>query len=342
MPFLSRCVLYYLLRRCREAGLDSVLILLDDALYRQLDSLRQQVAGLALNIEWMLYGDQPHVRTRLMELLQEDDPVLVCQNPALDVMPLADLLRFHASQQSDCSLRLAESKNGQSVWLDVENLVTTQPQGQAYCDTRCYLMEADIFEALLSNSVNLMRQALLPCLLEVAQYITGLPSPAYWSEWHQPQDYFKSQHQVLAEGLMLPAHHGQRRNPKATVWLGEDVLIDASVRFAGPVVIGDQVLIAEGVKIQGPAVIGSACRIQSQSEIRQSWIWPGSQIERDCQIYQSWLGEQVLVQANSRLEGLWIADHARVRLPQGLPPETILGPWSVLDLSPSAFRSHEI
>jgi NDP-sugar pyrophosphorylase family protein len=342
LPFLNHSALYYLLRQCRQAGLDTVLILLDETLFCQLDSLRQLCAGLPLRIEWLLYTDhQPDWRVRLLELLNQDEPVLLFQNPSLDLLPLQSLLDFHAQEQADCSLRLSRGPMGlsgpgkashrQAVYLDQQRQVTEKPTDLCGYDTRCYLIEPDIFEALLSQPLNLLRQPLLPPLLEAAEFVSGLLSDKLWADWQTPADFFTTQSLILTKRLLEPAHKRLLKQDKATIWLGEDVLLDKGVRFVGPVVLGDQVTIEAGVTIQGPALIGARTRIQANCLIESSWIWPGCRIEQNAKLKQSWLGEQVQIAGGSQLDGVWAAEHSRLKLTNPLPSGTILGPYSRLE-----------
>ncbi|HEY9841405.1 MAG TPA: NDP-sugar synthase, partial [Candidatus Obscuribacterales bacterium] len=293
------------------------------------------VAGLAIKIEWLRYAEPELWQQRLLEQMNEEDPVLLFQNPALDLLQLEKLIGFHGEQQADCSLRLSPSRgaNGIPVYLDEACQVQTLGKGPACYDTRCYLIEPDIFEALLDQPVNLLRQPLLPVLLEAAEFVSGLCSEGLWAEWLKPQDYFNSQKLILQQRLLEPAHRRRLQHKDATVWLGEDVLIAPDVSFSGPVVLGDQVSLAAGVKIQGPAVIGARTQVLAQSQIEQSWIWPGCELGRRSQIRHSWLGEQVKVGQNSQLTRLWAADHSQLKLSQPLPEGSILGPYSQLDNS---------
>lgn len=336
MPFLNRSLLWYLLRACRRAGLDSVLLLLDEPAI-PIELLKAQSAGLPMRVD-ILHWNSPERKERLRELLHGDDPVLLMQNPGLDLLPLEALLDFHQAQQADCSLRLSPvaGYRSQPVCLDGEHQVLPgpcPPGSKPGFDARCYLIEPDIFEALIEQEVQLLRQPLLPVLLEAAQYVSGLLSEALWQEWQQASDYFDAQRQILAEGLIEPAHQRLLRAGNATIWAGEDVLIDPSVSISGPVAIGDQVLIEAGVRIQGPVTIGSRVRIQARSEIVASWLWPGCEIGSDCRLKQSWLGEAVCLGAGSRLDRIWVARGSRLQLASPLPPGTILGPRSIMTLT---------
>ncbi len=342
LPFLNRSALYYLLRHCRQAGLDTVVLLLDQSLYQQLEHVRQQIAALPLRVEWILYSGQDQRGLKaLKEHLNEDDPVLLFQNPCFDLLDINQFLKFHQQQQADCSLRLSPEPgwNKSPVYLDAEAQVISDadkqkdssPKQQGY-DTRCYLIEPDIFEGLLDQPFQILNQPLLPALLDAAEYTSGQLSDKLWADWHTAKDFFKLQHRLLEKQLLDPEHRRLLRHDKATVWLGEDVSLGKDVNISGPVLIGDQVQIESGVTIQGPAIIGSRSRIQANSQINQCWIWPDCRIASGSQLKNGWLGEQVLFKSECLQTGIWAADHSKLYLSQTLPAGTVLGPDSILEL----------
>lgn len=339
LPFLNRNALYYQLRQCRQAGLDTVLLLLDEPLYQQLESIRQSLSGLPLQIEYLLYApEQTEWRLRLLERLNENDPVLFLQNPSLDLLELKAFIDFHNAQQADCSISLSpQSGPGRpALQLDSKGQITAKREitasGITGYDRRLYLIEPDIFEELLNQDIQLLRQALLPVLEEKAQYCSGRLSQDYWVNWQRPADFFRAQAQILEQELLEPVHQRKLENEQALVWMGENVILGNGVRFKGPVILGDQVVIEKEVLIEGPAVIGSGCRIQTKSQIQASWLWPGSQIGPECLIQQSWLGEKVKLAGQSKLEQLWAGCNSQLRLSQVLQPKTILGAFSELQI----------
>lgn len=342
LPFLNHSAFYYLLRQCRQAGLDTVMVLLDQALWHRLDTLKLLAAGLPIKIEWLPYAkaETEEWQARLLDLLNEEDPVLLWQNPSLDLLPLGQLMEFHRKQQADVTLRLSPNPDIRRtrVWLDGENQLSLTGTDKGGYDTRCYLIEPDIFEELLEAEPDLLHQPLLPPLQKAAEFLSGLLADSHWAEWLEPEDYFRSQRWVLQQGLLEPAHQRKLKPEQATVWLGEGVTLGKNIRFTGPVVLGDGVSIGDDTVIQGPASIGAGSRIQAQSQIKSSWLWPGCALGRDSSVAESWLGERVEIGAGSRVAGLWAADGCRLTLQQALPTGSLLGPGSRLVLPPRRSR----
>lgn len=334
MPFLGRSGFYYLLRQCRQAGLDTLVILLDDWLAERLDALKLLVAGLPLEIEWLCPRRDPRWRERLLERLEGDEPLLLWQNPGLELLPLQELLAFHAQQQADCTLRLSPVADARSprVGLDAQGQLHVAATATGGYDTRCYLLEPDIFEELLEAEVDLLSHSLLGPLQKFATYLSGLLDDRPCWRWQGPEAYFAAQQQALEARLLEPACQRRLRLEAADVWLGEGVRVPDSVRFTGPVVIGDRTMLAAGVEIQGPAVIEADCRLDADCRVSQSWIWPGCELGRESRVEQSWLGERVSVAAKSRLQALWAGDRSRLSLPQPLPGGSRLGADTLLKL----------
>lgn len=343
LPFLNHSAFYYLLRQCRQAGLDTMVVLLDEVLWQRLDTLKLLAAGLPLKIEWLPYAETAAWQAHILDLLNEEDPVLLWQNPALDLLPLDKLLAFHQRQQADVTLRISPTPDARRtrVWLDDENQLSLTGTERGGYDTRCYLIEPDIFEELLDAEPDLLRQPLLPLLQKAAEYLSGLLEDSHWAEWLEAQDYFHSQRQILQQQLFEPAHQRKLKLEKATVWLGEGVSIGARVSFTGPVTIGEGVSIGDDVSIRGPAVIGAGSQIQANSRIEASWLWPGCVIQRQSSISESWLGARVEIGANSRIKGLWAADGCRLSLGEPLPRGSRLGPGSRLVITRARDQAKE-
>lgn len=330
-PLFSESSLWYLLEQYKQVGVDTVLLLLSSDLLANFKHIKPGLLSLGLTLK-VIHAESVDWKSQIMDWVSDEDPVFLSVNPCLDTEGFVPFLKFHQHQQSDCSFKLRASAQGtgRRLYLDDENQVSLSevPAALAYYDSSEYILEADILEALLANSLNLSRPSLAIELNDLSQYISGYLSkdaaPLLWSSLSQ---YWQREQLWLSEQTFSPQGR-QQQLADALIWVGEDAYWDSSVSFTGPVVIGRQAQIQKNVKIIGPAVIGAAACIQENSQIVRSCLWPQSQVAENVQIEDSCLAENVRIGAGSRLKRQWVGSHSELSLQSGCLPETYWGNYS--------------
>lgn len=335
-PFLHRFPLWFLLNQYRQQGLDTAFLLLHPNFATEIDLLRSLLLELSMKVEMIPCLPDQNWADSLREQLQDEDQVICHHSPWLDLCPIQTLLDFHKSQQADCSLRLSRQPlpGAQTVALlaDGSVLESSLAQRESHFATGCAILEADIFEALLENPSQMLHLNLLPELLRLCEYRSGLVQDELVLAWVDLDSYLKAQQTCLTPEFLTRSGLRKMELKEATVWCGKDVYLADRVSFEGQVLLGDRVLVRAGSKITGPAVLADDCRLGEDCQLKESFLWPEVHLEQDSQVEHSWLGRRVHIAAGSQLKRLWVGDRSQVCLQDRLPEGSALGPGTRLRL----------
>lgn len=326
-PFLNRNALWYLLRQLQEAGMTRMLLLCDEAaLGLSCAQLRRQWIDLPHPPELISSSSSLYWRAALLEQLSDEAPVFLAQHPTLDQLDWGELVRFHTTQQADCTLRLSHQSGWQSLPLilgpDAQLQPTPSTGSQLVYSTRSCLIEPDMLEALLTDGLDLVQDPLIPALLKTAEYLSGCLSPSPWNEWRSLDALLRTE----SAWLQSRPPCGERHNSsQAQIWAEPGARWAEDVCFRGPVLLGAGVQIGSGAHLQGPLVIGANSQIGAGAQLSQSSLGPSCSVGPHTQLHHSWLGTGVQLSENQNLRYVQIGDHSHLSSVQSLPAGTRLG-----------------
>jgi mannose-1-phosphate guanylyltransferase len=129
-----------------------------------------------------------------------------------------------------------------------------------------YIFEPEIFDHFPDRPFVDWAKDVFPVLLERDVGFHGAEIDDYWNDVGSMQEYRQGNFDALEGRVHL---HGEEPDPGA---------VDDSVIVEGSVYIGEGCEIEPGVRLTGPVVIGRGCRVGEGSAIRDSIVWPGTEL----------------------------------------------------------------
>jgi mannose-1-phosphate guanylyltransferase/phosphomannomutase len=337
LPLLNRPLLLHVLLHLQRQGVQQVTFLLDHTTFAQLDTLHTHLLPLQLRLFRFnlmdVFLNTLGARDRLLEQMQTEQPILLMQNPDWDQVSLSHFLAFHEQQQADCTVRLiAATPAAPSLWLDEEQRVFTASGTKgttAYADSGTYLLEADIFEALLDRRCHLLKDNIAEHLSEAAEFFYGYTSAAATALVRTPEQYLQVQERLLH--VTQPPYATLEETDTAKVWMGEQTVCDPSATFEGPVLLGEHCVVGKNVKIIGPAVIGHHCHLREGAVISQSTLWDQVTVGPRATVTSAFVGEGAQLQAGAKVHAsALLGDYSVLGENIELRSGNILGPYSQL------------
>ncbi len=131
-----------------------------------------------------------------------------------------------------------------------------------------YVFEPEIFDYFPDRPFVDWAQDVFPALLEQDVAFYGHEVAEYWNDVGSLEEYRQGNFDAL-EGKVAVETPGTRN--------GSQLPADAEVE--GSVFIGDGCEIASGVRLTGPVVIGERSRIGEGVALRDTIVWPGTQVD---------------------------------------------------------------
>jgi mannose-1-phosphate guanylyltransferase/mannose-1-phosphate guanylyltransferase/phosphomannomutase len=221
------------------------------------------------------------------------DPVLIVSGDALTDIDLRALLERHRSAGGIATLtvkKVADTREYGVVLHDAEGRITgfqEKPEpAEALSDLgNCgiYCFSPEIFDYFPDRPFVDWAQDVFPALLEhdVPFHI------------HETEDYWNDVGSLgeLRAGTW-DALEGRLRLEKSPGDPPEGVEV-----IDGPVWVGEGCEFGEGVRLMGPVVIGDRCRVGDGASLRESIVFPGTEIEAGAILIDAILGHAGIVES---------------------------------------------
>jgi mannose-1-phosphate guanylyltransferase/mannose-1-phosphate guanylyltransferase/phosphomannomutase len=206
-----------------------------------------------------------------------DETFLIVSGDALTDVDLTALWRRHREHGGIGTLtlrRVEDTREYGVVILDedgrIQGFQEKPDPAEALSDLgNCgiYVFEPEIFDYFPDRPFVDWAQDVFPVLLEQDVGFYGHQIDEYWNDVGSMHEYRQGNFDALAGKvrLHLPEDNSSSR-------------VDDSATVEGDVFIGDSCEIEAGVRLTGPVVIGAGCRVGENSAIRESILWPGTDI----------------------------------------------------------------
>jgi mannose-1-phosphate guanylyltransferase/mannose-1-phosphate guanylyltransferase/phosphomannomutase len=146
-----------------------------------------------------------------------------------------------------------------------------------------YMFEPEIFDYFPEKEFVDWAQDVFPVLLEQGVGFFGHEIGEYWNDVGSFEEYRQGNFDAL-EGK-VQVEMAER---------GDGLPGDAEVE--GPVFIGEGCKIASGVRLTGPVVIGERCTIGENSALRDTIVWPGTDVDPGTVLIGAVAGERPLAE----------------------------------------------
>ena len=128
-----------------------------------------------------------------------------------------------------------------------------------------YVMEPEIFDYFPDHPFVDWALDVFPALLEQDVAFYGHEITEYWNDIGNIKEFRQGNFDALAGAVQVELDHG-RINP-------DGLEIDEP-----PVYVSEGCTIATGARLTGPLVLGDRCRIGEGAQIRESILWPGTDV----------------------------------------------------------------
>ena len=150
-----------------------------------------------------------------------------------------------------------------------------------------YMFEPEIFDYFPETEFVDWAQDVYPALLDQDVPFYGHEIAEYWNDVGSLEEYRQGNFDAL-EGKVSVEMPGGRNGG------GSDV--PGGVEVEGPVFIGEGCEIASGVRLTGPVVIGEHSRIGENSALRDTIVWPRTDVDPGTVLVGGLAGERPLAE----------------------------------------------
>jgi len=167
-----------------------------------------------------------------------------------------------------------------------------------------YVCEPDVLQYVPEAGYYDIKESLIPAMLSDGKsaYAMKLPAPA--GNFRNCEEYLYSLSGFLRaagkDSFDLPVF---KRTGLHTLWMADDVEVDSSARFFGPVILMKGAAISQEAVIFGPTVIGRNAKIGRGSLVVNSVLWDDAQIGRNCEVQKCLLDKEAVIQSNTIVDG---------------------------------------
>jgi mannose-1-phosphate guanylyltransferase/mannose-1-phosphate guanylyltransferase/phosphomannomutase len=207
-----------------------------------------------------------------------DETFLIVSGDALTDVDLTALWRRHAEHGGIATLtlkRVPDTREYGVVIVDedgrIQGFQEKPDPAEALSDLgNCgiYVFEPEIFDYFPDRPFVDWAQDVFPTLLEQDVGFYGHEITDYWNDVGSLQEYRQGNFDALAGAVKL--YDGGSAPGEAHV--------DDSAIVEGDVYIGESCSVEAGVRLTGPVVLGDGCRIGEGSAIRESIVWPRTEL----------------------------------------------------------------
>jgi mannose-1-phosphate guanylyltransferase len=302
VPVLDRPVMEHIVDLLGKHGFEDVIA----NLHYFPDSIREHFGErLSYRFEEELLGTAGGVRG-CAEFFG-DGPFLVISGDALTDIDLTAFAARHKQAGGVATLavkQVPDTREYGVVLHDREGRITgfqeKPPPEEALSDLgNCgiYMFEAKIFDYFPSRPFVDWAQDVFPVLLEndVPFYIHEVGE--YWNDVGSLGELRQGTFDALRGELHLNIE-GEEISPGVTLAGGRELPADAEVE--GPVWIGADVSIGKGVRLMGPVVLGDGATVGDRAQLRESIVFPGTEIAAEAIVIGAIAGHGGILQSLRR------------------------------------------
>ena len=294
VPILGRPVMEHIMRLLARHGFDDVIANLHyfpDLIRNRFGDGSGYGLGLTYSYEPELMGTAGGVRNVRDHF--GDETFLIISGDALTDIDLTALWEAHRSKGGIATLALKRVDDPREFGVvivgedgRIQGFQEKPDPAEALSNLgNCgiYVFEPEIFDYFPEKEFVDWAMDVFPRLLEEDVSFYGWEFPDYWNDVGSLEEYRQGNFDAL-EGKVrvdMPAtENGHKVAP--------DVEVD------GPVFIGEGCEIAAGVRITGPVVIGEGSRIGENAALRDTIVWPRTDVDPGTVLIGAVAGERPL------------------------------------------------
>ena len=218
-----------------------------------------------------------------------DEPIVIFNGDVLSSHDLSKQIQEHVAHQADVTLHLTHVEDARAygcVPVDENGRVTAFLEKMENPITNTinagsYVFHPSVIETIAANTVVSVERDVFPALVAEGKKIYGYIEDAYWLDIGTPR------------ALLAGSKH----------LVGAEFRADATSKIAGSAIlqdgtsVGEQCTIHENSLIRG-SIICAGVEIGAGSEIRNSFIAPGSLVPKDSKIIGNYYSNELISPLN--------------------------------------------
>jgi mannose-1-phosphate guanylyltransferase len=218
-----------------------------------------------------------------------DEPIVIFNGDVLSSHDLGKQIQEHVAHQADVTLHLTHVEDARAygcVPVDENGRVTAFLEKMENPITNTinagsYVFHPSVIETIAANTVVSVERDVFPALVAEGKKIYGYIEDAYWLDIGTPR------------ALLAGSKH----------LVGAEFRADATSKIAGSAIlqdgtsVGEQCTIHENSLIRG-SIICAGVEIGAGSEIRNSFIAPGSLVPKDSKIIGNYYSNELISPLN--------------------------------------------
>lgn len=194
-----------------------------------------------------------------------------------------------------------------------------------------YVMDREVLGAIPSGQYFDIKEQLVPAVqgqgMTVGVHMVKRPVYAI----KKPEDLLELNRRILLEWEQSPEEHNGWNEGFDHIFIGENAKISPNSYLRGPLVIGSDSVVEDHAEVIGPAVIGAATRLEKGCMVRESVVWPGTQVLSNARVEYSFIPSDRIVPEGARIRytqempwGSWntsvnSSEHGTTTLINGIP-----------------------
>jgi mannose-1-phosphate guanylyltransferase/mannose-1-phosphate guanylyltransferase/phosphomannomutase len=290
VPVLDRPVMAHIVDLLHRHGITDVIA----NLHYFPDTIRDYFGdGLEYRYEEELLGTAGGVRNCADFLTADGGPFLIISGDALTDIDLPRFIARHKAAGGIATLavkKVSDTREYGVVIHDADGRISgfqEKPDpAEALSDLgNCgmYLFEPEIFDYFPDKEFVDWAQDVFPVLLDQGVGFYGHEIADYWNDVGSFEEFRQGNFDAL-EGRVRVEMPGS----------GNGAKLPGDAEVEGSVFIGEGCTIASGVRLTGPVVIGERSTIGENSALRDTIVWPGTQMDPGTVLIGAVAGERPL------------------------------------------------
>jgi mannose-1-phosphate guanylyltransferase len=296
VPILGRPVMEHILRLLALHGFDDVIANLHyfpDLIRSRFGDGSEYGLRLAYSFEPELMGTAGGVRNAREHF--GDETFLVISGDALTDIDLTALMKTHEEKGGIATLALKRVDDPREFGVvivaedgRIQGFQEKPDPAEALSNLgNCgiYVFEPEIFDYFPEPDFVDWAMDVYPKLLEQDVSFYGHEFPQYWNDVGSLEEYRQGNFDALTGAVEthMPAD-------------ADGPTVPDTAEVEGPVFIGEGCEIAAGVRLTGPVVIGEGARIGENSALRDTIVWPRTEVDPGTVLIGAIAGERPLAE----------------------------------------------
>jgi mannose-1-phosphate guanylyltransferase / phosphomannomutase len=311
VPICNRPLLWHLIRRIAQAGIDEIAINLHyrgDQIRRWLGHGEHHGVKVTYSEEIELLGSAGGVR-RMRDFFG-DEPALIVHGDILFDVDLSAIIQYHLARSAQATLVLHPAHqryNYGKIKLNAQGQIGQFVEQCAsgvdgpFIDTvftGVQILDPEILEAIPAGSGTSLTTAVYPGLLAKASRFYGYLMHGYWSDIGAPRRYWETSMDVVG-GRVGSAVDLLHDECDPTLVCHAESSLAAAIR--PPLVCASDVGWQGGARLGPEVILGEGCRLSHDVCLVQSVLWPRVHVGRGVTIERSIILNDVIIPDGSRV-----------------------------------------